>query len=97
MTVAWGKIFLRGRGMCLSHVWYYLFGSCVLCGTWVLDGCDDYIICTTNWFIQNSLEFRKWLVYIDFILKYKKLLVKLPGPSTKQSTIFISYFQNYSF
>ena len=29
-------------------------------------------------FIQISLEFRKWLVYKDFILKDTKLLVYLP-------------------
>ena len=61
--------------MCLSHVWYYLFGYCVLYDTWVLDGCDDYNICTTNWFIQISLEFRQWLVYREFILIDTTLLV----------------------
>ena len=35
----------------------------------VLVGCVDYIICTTSWFIQISLEFRKWLIYKDLILK----------------------------
>ena len=58
-TMARGKnIFLRVCGMCLSHVWHYLFGYCVLYGNWVLDGCDDYNICTTNWFIQTSLELK---------------------------------------
>ena len=76
MTTAYGKkIFVRVCGMCLSHICYYLFGFCVLCGNWVLDGCDDYIICTTYWFIQISLEFWKWLVYKDFILKVTKSLV----------------------
>ena len=42
------KGFLRVCGMCLSHVWYFLFAYCVLNGNWVLHGCDDYIICTTN-------------------------------------------------
>ena len=60
--------------MCLFHVWYYLFGYCVLYGTWVLGGCDDYIIYTTDWLIQISLEFKKCLVYKDFILKDTKLL-----------------------
>ena len=50
----------------------------------------DSIICTSNWFIQISLEFRKWLVYKDLILKDTKLLSELPWPLTKQSTIFIS-------
>ena len=55
--------------MCLSHNWYNLFGNCVLYDTWILDGCVDYILYTTNLFIQISLDFRKWLVYKDFILK----------------------------
>ena len=80
--------------MCLSHVWYYLFGYCFLYCTWVLDGCDDCIICTANWFIQISLEFRKWLVDKDVILKDSKLLVYLPWPSRKQSTTFISSNSN---
>ena len=79
--------------MCLSHVWYYLLGCCVLYGNWVLDGCDDHIICTTNR-LQISLEFKKWLAYQDFILKDTKLLVKLAWPSRKESTIFISSFLN---
>ena len=60
--------------MCLSHVWYYLFVYSVLYVTWVRNGCVDYIICTTNRFIQVSLAFRKWLAYKDFILKDTKLL-----------------------
>ena len=83
--------------MCLSHNWYNLFGYYILYGTWVLVGCVDYIICTANWSIQNSLEFRKWLVYKDFILKDTKLLSKLPWPSRKQSTIFISSSSNLVF
>ena len=67
LTMAWSKKdFLRVCGTCLSHVWYNLLGDCVHHGNWFLDGCGDYIICTTNWFIQVSLEFRKWLVYKDF-------------------------------
>ena len=46
-----------------------LFAYCVLNGNWVLDGCNDYIICTTNSFLQISLESRKWLVYEECILK----------------------------
>ena len=52
--------------MCWSHNWYNLFADCVLYGNWDLDGCVDYIICTTNLFIKSSLEFRNWLVYKDF-------------------------------
>ena len=83
--------------MCLHHVWYYLFGYCVLHGTWVLDGCVDYIICTTNWSIQISVEFRKWSVYKDFILKDTNILVEEPWPSRKQSTIFIKSYSNLVF
>ena len=83
--------------MCFSQNWYNLFGYCVLYGTWVLVGCVDYIICTTNWLIQLSLEFRKWLVYKDLILKDTKLLLELPWPSRKQSTIFISSNSNLIF
>ena len=57
---------------------------------WVPDGCDDCNICTANWLIQTSLEFRKRLVNKDFILKRTKLLLWLPWPSTKLSKIFIS-------
>ena len=74
----------------MSHIWYYLFAYCVLHGNWVLDGCDDYIICTINWFIQIPFDFRKWLVYKHFLLKDTKKIVKLPWPSRKQSPIFIS-------
>ena len=49
---------------------------------------------TANWFIQISLEFRKRLDYKDFILKDTPLLVKLPWPSRKQSTVFISSKSN---
>ena len=80
--------------MWLSHIWYYLFGYYVLYGTSIVDGCDDYIICTTNCFIQISLEFRNWLVYKDFILKDTKLLVWISRPSRKQSTNFISSNSN---
>ena len=83
--------------MYLSHNWYNLFGYCVLYGFWILDGCVDCIICATNWFIQSSYEFRKWLVYKDFILKDTKLLSNLPWPSRKQSTVFISSNSNLIF
>ena len=69
------KDFFTSVWYVFSHFCYYLFGYCVLYGAWVLDGCDDYIICATNWFIQISLALRKWLVYKDFILKDTKLLV----------------------
>ena len=91
------KVFLRVCGMCLCHHWCNLFGYCLLYGTWVLVGCVDYIICTTSLFRQISLEFRKSLVYKDLFLKDTKLLSKLPGPSRKQSTIFISSNSNLVF
>ena len=46
--MAWDKNILRVCGMRLSHIWNYRFGCSVPYGTWVLDGCDDYNICTTN-------------------------------------------------
>ena len=83
--------------MCLSHAWCNLFGDCVLYGNWFLDGCDDYIICTTNWFLQISLEFKKWLVYKDIVLNDTKFSSKLPWTSKKQYTIFISSNSNLVF
>ena len=68
------KRFLRVSDMCFSHVWYNLYTDCVLYGNWVPDGYDDYIICTTNWFIQIPLDVKNWLVFKDFILKDTKLL-----------------------
>ena len=64
--------------MRLSQFSYYLFLYCVPYGAWVLDGCDDYIICTTNLFKQISLNLRKWLVYKYLILEETKLLSKIP-------------------
>ena len=61
--------------MCLSSIWFYLFACCVVYDNRVLDGSDDYAICTTNCFIQNSLDFRKWLVYNDFVLNGTTRLV----------------------
>ena len=83
--------------MCLSHNWYNLSCYCVLYGTWVLVGRVDYIICTTNWYIQISLEVRKCLVYKALILKDTKLLSKLPWPSRKQSKTFIGSNSNLVF
>ena len=91
------KDFLRVCGMCLSHNWYNLFAYCVPYGTWVPNGCVDYIMCTTNWFIRIFLDFRKWLVCKDLILKDTKLPSKLPWPSRKQSTVFISSNYNLVF
>ena len=96
MTFCW-KIFLPVCGMCLSHNWYNLFAYCILYGTWILDGCDDYIICTTNWYIQIPLDFKKWLIYKDFILKDTRLLSSKPWPSMKQSTILIKSNSNLVF
>ena len=75
--------------MCLFHIWYYLFGYCILHGNWVPDGYDDCIICTTNWFIQIFLGFWKCLDCKDFILKNTNLLVQTKWQSRKQSTLFI--------
>ena len=83
--------------MCLSHSWYYHFGHCVLYDNRLLDGCDDFILCSTKWFKQLPLEFWKWLVYKDFILKDTKLLVKIPWSSREQSTIFTSSISRFVF
>ena len=45
----------------------------------------------------NLFEFRKWLVYKDSVLRDTKLPSKLPWPSRKQSTIFISSSSNLVF
>ena len=84
-------------GKCLSHSWYYLFSHCVLYVSEVPEGCDDYIICTTNWFLQISLEARNWLVYEGFVFSNTNLLIELPWPSRKQSTFFISSNSNLVF
>ena len=63
-----GKYFIHECVVCVClTLGTIFFADCALYGNWVLDGCDDYIICTANWFIQISLEFNKWLVYKDFI------------------------------
>ena len=95
MTMAWGKKFFYECVACVCLTFGTIFfGDCALYVTWFLDGCDDYIICTTNWFIHFSLEFKKWLVYKDFILKDTKLPVKLPWTSRKQSRIFTNSNSN---
>ena len=45
---AWEKNFSRVCGMCLSHVWCYVFDYCILYGNWVPDGYDDFIIGTAK-------------------------------------------------
>ena len=80
--------------MCLFHICYHLLAFCVHYGYWVLDVRDDYIKGITNWFIQISLEFTNWLVCKEYILNDNKWIVKLPWPSRKQSTIFMSFNSN---
>ena len=41
----------------VSHLLSF-FAYCFLYDNWTLDGCDYFIICTTNWFIQICLEFK---------------------------------------
>ena len=83
--------------MCLSNKWYNLFAYCVFYGTWVLNGCVDYIIWATIWFIQISLEFRKWLVYKDLILKDTKITIKITMTIKKTIYNFISSNSNIVF
>ena len=47
--MAWGKeVFYECVACdCLTFGTTF-FGYCVLYGPWILDGCDDYIIRTTN-------------------------------------------------
>ena len=85
----WWKASYWVCGMCLSHFPYYLIGYCVLYGNWAIDRCDEYIICTTNWFIQTSVKFRKCLVNEGDILKNTNLLQKIPWSSRKQWTFSI--------
>ena len=49
------KALLLVWSTCLSYNRHILFGNCHLYGIWVFDVCDDYFICTTNWFKQASL------------------------------------------
>ena len=67
---------------------------CVLYGTWVPNGCVDYIVCTAKWLIQISLDFRNRLVHKVLVSKETKLLSNLPWPSRKQPTIFFSSNSN---
>ena len=60
MTTTWNKKFLMSVWhMFVSHLVLFFFAYCVLYSNWFLDGCDDFSICTTSWFIQISLEFRR--------------------------------------
>ena len=97
----WQLLCVKGFFMSVWHVFVsqlvQFFADCILYGNGVLDGCFDYIICTTNWFIQIFLDFRKWLVYKDFVLEDTKLLAYLSWPSRKQFTIFISSNSNLVF
>ena len=68
----------------------YFIGNCHH-GTWVLNGCDDYLKYTTIWFNQSSLDFRNWLIRKKFFLKETKLIVYLPWPSWRQSTLFCHF------
>ena len=83
--------------VCLTIGTIFLLIAFFMALGWVPNGSVDYIICTTKWFIQISLEFRKWFVYKDLILKETKLLSKLPWPSRKQSTISINSNSNLIF
>ena len=69
MTTAWGKkIFYE----CVACA-FSTFGTTFLVTAFFMAlGCDDYIICTNYWIIQIFLEFRKRLVYKDFILNDTK-------------------------
>ena len=97
----WHRLVAKSLFMSVWHVFAshlaLSFWYCILKGIWVLDGCDDYIFCTTIWLIQFSSEFWNWLFYKDFNLKDTKLLVQFPWPSRKQSTIYKSSNSNIVF
>ena len=82
ITMACGKKIFYECVACVSPTFGTIFiGYCDFHGNWVLDGFVNYIICTTIWFIQISLEFKKWLVYKDFFWKilnycYKTMTIK---------------------
>ena len=97
MTTAWAKFFFWVFGMFLLHTLYYLIGYCVLYSKWLLDGCDDYMICTSNWFKQIFLDFRERLLYKDFILNDTKLILYLPWSSRKQPAVLVSSKSNVVF
>ena len=60
--------------MCLSHVWYYHLGYCVLDGNWVLDGCDDYHL-QYQLVYTNLFGMEKMVSLQSFHFKGTKILV----------------------
>ena len=59
MTMAWCKKIFYECVACVCLTFGTIF--LVIASSMVLYGCDDYIICPTNWFIQIFLEFKKIL------------------------------------
>ena len=92
MKTPWGEKPFFECGMCLSLIWDYLIGYCVLYGNSVLDGCDDCHLhyqmnYTNHWGFQkmevSNLEEKK-------ILKFNILTI----PSSRESTFFINFNWN---
>ena len=93
-TFCWKKLFYDYVGhVFVSHLVLF-FAYCILHGNLFPDGCDEFLIWSTNWFLQTSLDFRKWVIYKNFLSKGTKTLVNLPWPSRKQSSIFNSSSSN---
>ena len=96
-----GKLLERVFFVSVWHVFVsnlvLFFAYCVFHGNLILDGCDDQTICTTDWVIQISLEFKKRLVYKKVNLKVTTLLIYLSCRSRKQFTNFICCNSNSVF
>ena len=60
-TACFKKLFMSVWPMFVSHL-LLLFVHCVPYTKRFLNWCDDYINCTTHWFLQTSLQLKKWLV-----------------------------------
>ena len=70
MTTVWGKRLYNESVACVCFIFGTIFlNFAFFYGNWVLNGCDDYFICTNNWYNQISLEFRKRLANKGFIWK----------------------------
>ena len=60
-------------GMCSCQNWYYTFAYGVLYGNWVLDGCDECIICTTYLIFTNLFGIQKMVNLQKLYLKRYKI------------------------
>ena len=84
-------IFVSVWRVLVSHLVFF-DAYCLVCGNWILDACGEYIIWTTNWFLQVSFEFKGCLFCREYILKDTNLLV-----STIAQQLFCVLFPQWSF